>query len=53
MLFTLIIPPCFATLAMIKAELGAKWLVFEIGFLLALGWVIAFAVFRVGSLLGF
>ena len=53
MLFTLIIPPCFASLATIKMELGTKWLIFEIGFLLALGWTIAFAVFRIGTMLGF
>lgn len=52
MLFILIIPPCFASLATIRAELGWGWLLFEVAFMLTLGWVIAFAVFRIGLLLG-
>jgi ferrous iron transport protein B len=48
MLFTLIIPPCFAALATIKAELGAKWLCFELVFLFILGWVICFIVYQAG-----
>ena len=52
MLFILIIPPCFASLATIRSELGWGWLLFEIGFMLTLGWIIAFAVFRTGLLLG-
>ncbi|MDR2768456.1 MAG: ferrous iron transport protein B [Treponema sp.] len=51
MLFMLLIPPCFAALATIKAELGWKWLGFECAFLLALGWLAAFAAFHIGSLL--
>jgi ferrous iron transport protein B len=50
MLFMLLIPPCFAALATIKAELGWKWLGFEFAFLLILGWLVAFAVYQVGSL---
>ncbi|MDR1373425.1 MAG: ferrous iron transport protein B [Treponema sp.] len=53
MLFTLIIPPCFAALATIRAELGGKWLAFEVGFLLVLGWAICFIVYQLGSLAGF
>jgi len=52
MLFILIIPPCFATLATIKAELGWKWLGFSIGFMLLLGWVLGIAVFQIGTLAG-
>ncbi len=52
MLFILIIPPCFATLATIRAELGWKWLGFSIGFMLLLGWVLGFAVFQIGTLAG-
>jgi ferrous iron transport protein B len=50
MLFILIIPPCFAALATIKAEIGWKWLGFELVFLLALGWALCFIVYQVGSL---
>ncbi|MBN2875220.1 MAG: ferrous iron transport protein B [Spirochaetales bacterium] len=53
MLFILIIPPCFATLATIKAELGWKWLGFSIVFMLSLGWILGAAVYQIGSLAGF
>ncbi len=52
MLFILVIPPCFATLATVKAELGWGWLGFLVAFLLALGWLLGFAVYQVGSLAG-
>ncbi len=51
MLFTLIIPPCFAALATIRAELGWKWLGFSVAFMLILGWGLGVAVYQVGSLL--
>ncbi|MDR1863493.1 MAG: ferrous iron transport protein B [Treponema sp.] len=53
MLFTLIIPPCFAALTTIKAEVGPKWLVFEFAFLSCLGWLLCFAVYQIGSLVGY
>lgn len=52
MLFTLIIPPCFASLATIKAELGWKWVGFAFAFMLSLGWVLGFVVYQLGSLGG-
>lgn len=52
MVFTLIIPPCFAALAAIKAEIGWKWLGFEIVFLLSLGWLLCFLIYQIGSLGG-
>lgn len=52
MLFILIIPPCFATLATIRAELGWRWLGFSIGFMLVLGWALGVAVFQIGTLAG-
>jgi ferrous iron transport protein B len=52
MLFTLAIPPCVAALATVKGELGWKWLGFEFVFLLAVGWILGFAVFQIGGLLG-
>ena len=52
MLFTLIIPPCFAALATIRAELGWGWLGFVVAYFLALGWGIGFAVYQVGNLAG-
>lgn len=52
MLFTLVIPPCFASLAAMRAELGWGWLGFSFGFLLILGWILGFIVFQVGKLAG-
>jgi ferrous iron transport protein B len=51
MLFMLLIPPCFAAIATIKAELGGKWLLFEVVFLTALGYLVSLAVYQIGSLL--
>jgi ferrous iron transport protein B len=51
MLFTLIIPPCLAALATMKAEIGWKWVGFEVCFLLLLGWTLCTIVFQIGSLL--
>ncbi|QQO10344.1 ferrous iron transport protein B [Breznakiella homolactica] len=48
MLFTLIIPPCFAAMAAIKAEIGWKWLGFELVFQLLLGWTLCFLVYQIG-----
>lgn len=53
MLFTLVIPPCFAALATMKAEIGFRWVAFELAFLLILGWLLCFAVYQIGSLAGF
>jgi ferrous iron transport protein B len=52
MLFTLIIPPCFAALATIRAEIGWKWLGFELIFLFILGWILSFLVYQGGTLAG-
>jgi ferrous iron transport protein B len=53
MLFTLVIPPCFAALAAMKAEIGLKWVCFEIVFLILLGWVLCCILYQTGTLLGF
>ena len=52
MLFTLIIPPCFAALATIRAELGWKWLGITFAFLLGTGWIVGLVVYQGGRLLG-
>jgi ferrous iron transport protein B len=51
MLFTLVVPPCLAALATIKAELGWKWLGFEYIFLLLLGGVLSIITYQAGLLL--
>jgi ferrous iron transport protein B len=53
MLFILVIPPFFAALATLRAELGWKWLGFSIAFMLVLGWTLGFIVFQIGSLAGY
>ncbi len=52
MLFVLVIPPCFATLATIKAELGWAWLGFSFVSLFSLGWILGFIIRVVGTLVG-
>jgi len=52
MLFVLVIPPCFAALSTIKAELGWRWLGFAFLFMLALGWCLCAAVYQVGMVAG-
>ncbi|MDR1030875.1 MAG: ferrous iron transport protein B [Treponema sp.] len=53
MLFTLVIPPCFAALATMKAEIGWKWVGFEILFLITLGWLLGCMVYQLGGMAGF
>lgn len=52
MLFILVIPPCFAALATIRAELGGTWLAFAIFYMLGVGWILATTVYQGGMLLG-
>ncbi|MDR1466716.1 MAG: ferrous iron transport protein B, partial [Treponema sp.] len=49
MLFVLIIPPCIAALGTMKAEIGGKWLAFEVTFQLLLGWTLCAVVYQIGS----
>ncbi|MCE1195046.1 ferrous iron transport protein B [bacterium] len=49
MAIILIMPPCFASLATIRAEAGDKWMIFEVCYALALAWVVGFIVRLVGS----
>lgn len=51
MIFILIMPPCFASLATIRAEAGNRWMLFQVGYSLSLAWVIAFLVKTIGGLL--
>jgi ferrous iron transport protein B len=42
--------PCVATLAAQWREIGGRWTVFGIGLQLAVAWLLAVAVFQIGSL---
>ncbi len=54
MVFTLIYIPCGSALATMYRELGsARWTLFGIGYSLTLAWLVAFAVYQGGRLIGF
>jgi ferrous iron transport protein B len=52
MLFTLVLAPCFAAQATIRAELGWKWLGFYVAYSILAAWGLCFAVYQIGRLLG-
>lgn len=52
MMFILVMPPCFASLATIRAEAGNKWLAFQVAYSLALAWFVAFISSILGRALG-
>ena len=51
MLFVLLYFPCVATITTLRKEVGWKWAAFSVAHSLALAWVVAFLVFRIGTLL--
>ena len=52
LMFNLFTPPCFAALGAMNSEMkSGKWLAGAIGFQLATGYVIGFAVYQVGTLI--
>lgn len=51
MLFVLLYFPCIATIKTLRHEIGRKWTTFSVVNSIAVAWVVAFIVFRVGSLL--
>ncbi|MFA5311910.1 MAG: ferrous iron transport protein B [Methanomassiliicoccales archaeon] len=54
MVFVLIYTPCLATLGVIKGESGSwKWVAFSVVYGLTLAWLLAFAVVKIGGLLGY
>jgi ferrous iron transport protein B len=51
LLFVLIYFPCIATIVAIKEESGTwKWAIFSLFYSTALAWLVAFLVFRIGSI---
>ena len=50
MLFVLLYFPCVATIATLRREAGPRWAWFTVFHSLALAWLVAFAVFQIGSL---
>ena len=53
LVFCLLYTPCVAAIACINRELGWKWALCVVVFQCAIAWVCSFAVYSVGSLLGF
>jgi len=54
MIFTLIYSPCLAALAVLRRETNSwKWTVFSFTYSTVLAWVVAFAVYRTGTWLGY
>ena len=51
MLFTLIVAPCFAALAAIRAEIGWKWLIFNLIYTFMLAWLLCFIIYQGGGIL--
>ena len=52
MLFTLIVPPCIAAMATIRAEIGWKWLGFAVAYMIAMAWGLCTIVYQVGRAAG-
>jgi len=52
MLFVLVIPPCFAAQATMRAELGWSWWAFSVVTLLVFGWLLSFIIYQLGMLGG-
>ncbi len=50
MLFILLYFPCIAVISAIRKEAGWGWAVFTMVYTTALAWIIAFAVYQIGSL---
>jgi ferrous iron transport protein B len=54
MVFTLLYFPCAAVVGVIKKETGSwRWTIFSIVYSTVIAWLFAFAVFQIGSLMGF
>ncbi|HHP7234935.1 MAG TPA: ferrous iron transport protein B [Desulfobacterales bacterium] len=54
MIFVLLYLPCLATVGAIRRETGSvKWMMFSIVYSTSLAWLMAFAVYQGGKLLGF
>ena len=52
MVFVLLYTPCMATIAAERHELGTRWALFSLAGQLVVAWIVAFAVFQIGVLVG-
>ena len=53
LIFSLLYTPCIAAVAAVKRELGLKWAVALVIWQCAIAWVIATAVYLIGTAVGF
>lgn len=49
LVFVLLYAPCVVTLAALKTEFGARWMVFSFVYLLGLAWLAGFVTYQVGN----
>ena len=52
LVFTLLYPPCVASIGAVKSELGARYAVAVFAFQVTVAWIVAFVVHSAGLLLG-
>nr|MBN2278687.1 ferrous iron transport protein B [candidate division Zixibacteria bacterium] len=52
MVFVLLYTPCIVSIAVVRREIGVRWMWFTIGFQLAVAYICAFIVYQGGKLLG-
>jgi ferrous iron transport protein B len=52
MLFMLIVVPCFASLSVMYAEIGWRWVLFAVCYWLLLAWSLCFVVYQAGKFMG-
>ena len=51
--FVLLYIPCMVATAAFRSEFGTKWMLFNAGYLTALGWIVSTLIYQIGRLLGF
>ena len=51
--FVLLYIPCMVAVAAFRSEFGTKWMLFNAGYLTALGWIVSTLIYQIGRLLGF
>ena len=50
--FVLLYVPCMVVVAAMRQEFGARWMLYQVGYTLAVAWVVAVVVYQAGRLLG-
>jgi len=53
MIFVLLYTPCIITVLTIYREIGARWMWFSLVYQTALAWIVSFAAYQLGGLMGF